>query len=306
MAITSKPHSSSRYQVRSISLLCRSHPSTIKLEQELNKLKTWEAATSSAPMEKSIREGLAVVYKCKEELLNLPLTRQALSQHQNEKWVNELLDGSVRFLDICGRARDMVSEVKEQIRDLQCTLRRRKGESCIESNVSDYICFRKKIKKDAKRLIADMNQMDNISGHPPVGGLDHHIIAVIRLLVAVGEMTASIFESMLLFFSASISKPKPTRWSMVSKLIQKGTSTCEDHQEGITVNELECADVALLNLCKNGSLSTNEGDKFEIAQSRLESIENQIENIDSGLECIFRCLIGTRASMLNILSSNFV
>lgn len=299
MVISSKP-STSRYQIRSISLPCRSHPSTIRIEQELNKLKTWEA--SSVFTEKSICDGLnglTALYKCMEELLNLPLTQQALSNNQNEKWVNELLDGSVKFLDICGLARDMVSQIKEQVRDLRCALRRRKGDPSIEESVAEYISFRKRIKKDAKKLGADLKQADNASGCQPVANLDHHIIAVIRVLVEVGEMTASIFESMLLFFSASVSKPKPTRWSLVSKLIQKGTSACE-YQEGFPMNELESVDAALLNLCKNGS--SNEGDRVQIAQNRLEEIEVQIESLDGGLECIFRCLIRTRASLLNILS----
>ena len=148
----------SKYHVRCISLPSRSHPSTLRLEEELNKLKTWEQATSTSTSTSSVLickglTGLDELYKCMDDFLNMTSTQQVLSQNQHEKCVEELLDGSVRLLDICGITRDTMLLIKEHVRALQSALRRRKGDSSIESNINNYISFKKKMKKDAKKLI---------------------------------------------------------------------------------------------------------------------------------------------------------
>lgn len=299
MGISSKSNTSSRYQVRSISFPCRSHPSTIRIEQELNNLKTWEAA-SLVPTEGSIYEGLkglALLYTCVNDHLNLPLTQQALSCHRNEKWVDELLEGSVRLLDVCGLSKDMVSQIGDHVRDIQCALRRRKGDSSMVSSIAKYASLRRKIKKEAKRLDADVKQInDRNTRNSLVLELDQHIVMVIKVLMEVSEMTTSIFESLLSFLSI---KPRPCRWSIVAKLMQKGRVSYEEYQG--SVNELESLDVALFNLlCEDGS--RNEGEKMQIAQNRLEAMEAHIEGMDGCLGCIFRGLIRTRSLLLNIVS----
>ncbi|KAK3029155.1 hypothetical protein RJ639_039710 [Escallonia herrerae] len=138
---------------------CRSHPSTLRLEEELNKLKTWEEGSfmPTADTICSSLSGMEKLYVCLDDLLCLPVTQQALSLHQHREWI--LLDGSVRLLDICGVARGFMSQLKEHVSDLQSALRMRKGDSSMESNIAKYTCFRKKMKKDFARLIAALKQM---------------------------------------------------------------------------------------------------------------------------------------------------
>ncbi|KAA8532048.1 hypothetical protein F0562_006810 [Nyssa sinensis] len=276
MASSSK--SKSHYHIRSISLPCRSHPTTLTIEEKLNQLKTWEALYR--PTAETICQGLSVLeelYKCVDDLYNLPLTQQALSQHQLEKWVDELLDGSVKLLDICGITMDVMSQTKEHIRDVQSALRRRKRDLSIERSITKYTCFRKKTKKDAKKLISALKQVDNKIEALPVLDLDHHVSSVIRVLREVGAMSISIFQTVLLFLSMPISKPRPTRWLLVSKLLHKGAVVCEDQHEN--VNELERVDVTLQALC--GS-SSSEVDKMQIAQKSLEALEASIEVVENG------------------------
>ncbi|KAK2991958.1 hypothetical protein RJ640_027849 [Escallonia rubra] len=277
---------------------CRSHPSTLRLEGELNKLKTWEEG-SFMPIADTIcssLSGMEKLYVCLDDLLGLPLTQQVLSLHQHREWINKLLDGSVRLLDICGVARDFMSQLKEHVSDLQSALRRRKGDSSMESNIAKYTCFRKKMKKDFARLIAALKQMNYTIEGSPLLDQDHHLHAVIRAIMEARQNTIAILQSLLMFLSTPVSKPKTTKWLLVSKLMHEERVTCEPQQE--SVNELKTADTALFILCRYGS---SEREKMQIAQNRLEELEACIKGFENGLGCMFRSLIKARVSLLNVI-----
>ncbi|KAM7516058.1 hypothetical protein LguiA_005641 [Lonicera macranthoides] len=113
---TSSSRSNISYHVRSASFPSTSHPITLRVEAQLKKIQTREASATAPPEE--ICNGLSSLeelYKCVDELLNLPQTQQALSHRQCQKWVDELLDGSMRILDVCGSIQDLVSQIKENL-----------------------------------------------------------------------------------------------------------------------------------------------------------------------------------------------
>ncbi|KDP43729.1 hypothetical protein JCGZ_22356 [Jatropha curcas] len=89
--LSTKPTRS--YNVRSISFPARSHPSMGKIEERLNKLSSTEISSlANAETIRARLSSLAEIYKCIEDLLNLPLTRQALAKHQEEKWNPQILE----------------------------------------------------------------------------------------------------------------------------------------------------------------------------------------------------------------------
>ncbi|XP_055805872.1 uncharacterized protein LOC129874593 [Solanum dulcamara] len=272
---------------RSISLPNRSHPATQNIEEELNKLKTWEL--SASPTAEAVYNGLVgfgEVHRCMGDLLNLPLTLQALSQCQNKKWVDEILDKSVRFLDICGTTREIVSQFKENVKDVQSSLRRRKE----DLSINNYTTFKKKMKKEAKSLITALKRMDHEEVVAVMAVDDQLVSAVIRVLREVATMGISIFQMVLNFLSAPISKPI-SKWSLVSRLVNKGDQD--------NVNEIESVDAALSSLSKCGP---NEVEKIQFVQSKLETVEAHFECIENGLDNIFRCLIRSRSTLLNVVS----
>ncbi|XP_022752324.1 uncharacterized protein LOC111301095 [Durio zibethinus] len=190
--------STNRYSVRSVSFPARSHPSTLKMEEELHKLRSWQGASSSnAQTLCTGLFGLAELYICIEDLLNLPLIQQALAQRHNKKWDNE----------------DAILSMKQSARELQSALRRSKGgELTIESNISAYSCSRKTMKKEiANSRIIEANRY-HIQGLSPRSKLDHCLHLSFPLL----------------FLSPSFFKPKRSKWSMVSKLVRKGLTACVD------------------------------------------------------------------------------
>ncbi|KAF1873572.1 hypothetical protein Lal_00027610 [Lupinus albus] len=265
-----------KHHARSNSFPSASHPSTTRIEEELNNLNTIEAASTSTS--DSIGTSLSLIqdlYVCLDDLLNLASTQKLISQYKGEKFMEEVLDGSVRLLDICGITRDTMSQIKENVQSLHSALRRRKGDSNIERSVAEYNFFTKKVKKNAKKLITSLKQMDSKFGVSLVLNQDQDVAALIRVLREVIAMNMSIFQSILSFLAFSSSKSKISKWLMVAKLMEKGVKSREENS-----NELQCVDAALSTLLRD---CTNV-EKMQAARDNLEALENAIESLENGLE----------------------
>ncbi|KAK2373217.1 hypothetical protein QL285_074268 [Trifolium repens] len=286
------------YHVRSNSFPSESHPSSTRIEQELTKIKTWEATSTSTS--DSITTGLSYLenlYISLEDLLNMASTQKAISHHQGEKFVEELLDGSVRILDICGITRDTMLQIKENVQSLHSSLRRRKGDSSIEKSVAEYNFFTKKMKKNVTKLITSLKQMESKFGASSLLNQDQEFVSVIRVLREVIVMNISIFQSILSFLVGSASKSKTAKWLKVAKLMHKKVS-CEENLENF--NELQCVESSLRTLLSEGS----DVAKMQATHEKFEAMENAIEMIENGLENVFRRLVKTRVSLLNIMTQS--
>ncbi|KAF2322642.1 hypothetical protein GH714_026447 [Hevea brasiliensis] len=55
-------------------------------------------------------DGLQDLHECVDKLLLLPLTQQGLAQKNNRRCVDELLDGSLRLLDVWNSAKDAFAD----------------------------------------------------------------------------------------------------------------------------------------------------------------------------------------------------
>lgn len=299
---STNPKHLSKYGVRSISLPTRSHPTTIQIEEELIKLKSWE--TSSISKSETIcfgLIGLVQLYKCIEELLKLPLTQQALSQHKNEKWVDELLDFPLRFLDLLSKTRDEILLMKGKVEELQSVFRRRKiGDSDMENNVADYWILRRKIRKECTKSLLLLKQIDGSIGSCFPLDLNNHLSAIVKVLVEASLITSSVLQSLVVFLCSPILRSKVNKWSLVSRLMHKGVFGCDNQHENIY--ELEKVDFGVSSLVMENLSKDDDGEKIKSAIRRLEALVVAIEGFENGLECLFRHLINTRVSFLNIIS----
>ncbi|CAH1421667.1 unnamed protein product [Lactuca virosa] len=117
------PKPSSRKDFRSITLPCRSHPCTYRIDKVLNKVKTWESTSSlSNPSAEIICSGvfqLTELYECLDDLVQTCPSKTSLdSSNQNMRWTDELLDVSVIFMDIFSNISDLMLQTKQHVRDL--------------------------------------------------------------------------------------------------------------------------------------------------------------------------------------------
>ncbi|KAK0605820.1 hypothetical protein LWI29_031039 [Acer saccharum] len=323
---TFSPKTTKHYNVRCISLpAARSHPTTLKLEQELNKLESWEilsspsSSSSSTNAEKilSALSGLGELYKCIGDLLALPLTQQVLAQHRHENWVNQLLDGLLRYLDICGNTRDSILLMKESVRVLESAFRRSKcGELIIQGNVTAYISSRKKMVKNLASLLKAIKDCSSNNSPDHNSDQNHHHVnvlssSVIRVLMIRSSLiTTSMLHSLLSYLSAvSPMSSSNTKWSLISKLFHKWVATIDSQFEE---NEFESVDIALSEVLLHQQSSKvdqlekvddhHDDEKIESANVKLEALDCVIGGFEDALESLFRRLIHARVSLLNIIS----
>ncbi|KAK3029160.1 hypothetical protein RJ639_039715 [Escallonia herrerae] len=290
---------------RSISLPSRLQPNCSKIETELNRLKTWEVSSVSAtaPLNmESIQNGLvglAELYNSLEELVHSPATQQALLHYHHDIPVEDALEVSITLLDSCGAIRDFISMMKEQVHDLQSALRRKGGDSSIDNNISAYFSFRKKVKKEICKNIRSLKQMENNVGASLLSDANHHLALVTRLQREVTSITISVFRSLLLFVSVPSSITNPNGWSLISKLmLTRSVASGKDH--GI-VNEVGSVDLALKSL--HDHIKHNDARVgVEMASQRLKALDSSIERLEARLDGLFRQLIKSRVSLLNIFA----
>ncbi|XP_060190831.1 uncharacterized protein LOC132620147 [Lycium barbarum] len=268
--------SSSKFNhiIRSISLPGKSHPTGQRVEEALNNLKTLKISNeSTAETMHDGLLGLEELYKCVNDLLNLPQALQFFSQHQHEKWVKDLLDKSERLLDVCAAIRELVLQCKENVRELHHSLRRSQGDSTTETSIIKFTSSGKKIKKEAKKLVLALNKMDHETTEGSVF-LDAHqdTVDMIKTLREANATRISIFQMFLSLFSDPLLKPKQSKRSLVSRFVSKRRISCEGEEE-----------------------------KMDL-ETRLESFESHLDDFENGLEGLFRCMIRSRSSLLNIFS----
>ncbi|KAH1122747.1 hypothetical protein J1N35_005907 [Gossypium stocksii] len=107
----------SKFHARSNSLPSRPHPLVTQIDEHLCRLKSNESASSSSSSMSRKLSGLRDLYEL----------------------VNELLNGSLKLLDVCGVAKDALLQAKEDTQQLPSILRRRGDEAGFTYEAKEYL-----------------------------------------------------------------------------------------------------------------------------------------------------------------------
>ncbi|XP_043709829.1 uncharacterized protein LOC122658779 [Telopea speciosissima] len=304
MAASSETTSSKH--ARCISLPSRSHPLTQRVEKQLCRLRSSSEATSYCSSS-SLHQNLGCLtdlYDCIDELTQLPHTQQALAHGRHDPWIEDVSDASLRLADACGTTRDALSLMKEHLQDLQSALRRRRGgEIGPEKEIARYLSSRKKMNKEIRNCLAELKRKGSKRPSSITLDGDHDdLVATLSILKEVETVTVSTLESMLSFVSNPKTRSKASGWSLFSRMVQTQRIACEE--QALEMNEVEKVDMALSALVNHKSCKGNETKQVQIqdVQQWLEGLELSIKDLEEGLQCMFRRLIKSRVSLLNILS----
>ncbi|CAN1770817.1 hypothetical protein LINPERHAP1_LOCUS11711 [Linum perenne] len=252
----------------------RQHPLVSELDDQVCRLRQSEATTSSSSIYHKLNS-LQDLYDCVDQLLQLPLTQQTIVQ----KSFSELLDGSLRLLDLCSTAKDALSQIKESVFELQSAIRRRQGG--LEGETRRYLNSRKIVKKAIHKVLKGMES--RTKSNSSATDSEANNVEAITMLKESESIVLEVLESLLSFISQSNSKS--SSWSLVSKLIAAQKTT-------VAASGNEFAEV-------DACLKTNKSS--EELQAHLKNLQPCIQDLEEGVESLFRCLIKTRSSILNIL-----
>ncbi|KAF9622257.1 hypothetical protein IFM89_030299 [Coptis chinensis] len=282
------------YHVRSISLPSISHPLTADVEEQLCQLRSSGATCSSSP------ECLNGTYNSVENLLQLSLTQKALSSESSNKSINEVLDGTLHVLDICSTTRDVFLQIKECVQDLQSSVRR-KGELGLANEVGGYMTTRKKVNKVIQKCLSDLKKAEDKNFNSSLLEKDDNLVALLIVLKEVEAITLSMIKSLLSSVLLSKKHTKAKGWSFVSKLMHTKRVACQGQETDIF--GLEELDVALFNIVsKKTSKGIEVMNVVQDVQKQLDMIMSSMQGLDKGLECMYKSIIKTRVSLLNIMS----
>ncbi|KAL9448222.1 hypothetical protein AB3S75_015654 [Citrus x aurantiifolia] len=273
------------YHVRSNSLPTQSHPFTSEVEETLSSLRSSQAASTIGHNV----NGLQDLHHCVDKIFQLPLIQQALSQGNNRKLVDELLNGSLRILDTCSIAQNALLQSKESVQGLQSVLRRRKGdETELKSEIKKYLASRKAVKKTIHKALWNLKGMENKRS----ASINEERVSMFK---EVEGVTITAFESLLSLFSGPRTGSMLSGFSLVSKLIRPKRIACEEDEKDI--NEFDKVDAALIGH------KTIRSDNIFCLQNQLKELESSIQDLEEGLESLYRRLIKARVSLLNILNN---
>ncbi|KAI3980609.1 hypothetical protein MKX01_025174 [Papaver californicum] len=278
MAISSKI----TYHSRSISLPTSSNALTLTVEEQLCRLRSSEPATSSSRSISQRLRGLKDLYESVDDFLHLqPI--------QLENCLDSVLDGFFLLLDACGSTRDVLSQMKQCVQDLQSSIRRKKcGELGLAVELKEYMSTRKKFTKMIKKCLGDLKKMQYKSSDK---------VAIVNMLREAEVTTLSVFESVVSILSGSKAQ-KQSSWSLISKLVHNTRVAFEENEK--ETNEFVEVEMALITFIDKKQHKAIVSAKS--IQKPLETLEMSIQNFEEGLEGVFRGLIKTRVSLLNILN----
>ena len=285
---------STLFQDRSDSLPSRPHPLMSELDDHICRLRACEATSTSSTSITHKLSGLQDLYDGVNKLLRLPITQQALAH--NQRWVDDLLDGSLRLLDVCSAAKDALLQTKEYTLELQSTIRRRQGgsENAIATGVRKYLTSRKMAKKAIQKALNNLKGSSD-SKFSIESTENNEIATLVSMLKEVQRVTLAVLKSFMSFISGTKPQSKTNNWSLVSKLMLHKRIASEE--EEAVPNEFAMADAALESL-----VGYSKYDNMENVQSQLKNLEESIQDLEEGTHSLFRRMIKTRVSLLNIFN----
>lgn len=276
---------------RSNSVPSAPHHFISQYDEHLLRLKASEATSSSSISSKF--DGLHALHEYTDKILQLPTIQQALAKESCKTQVDELLEGSLRLLDICRATKGVLLQSTESRNGLQLSVRRRGGEAAFKVEGGKYMPSRKKAKKTIQKALEKIKEFKK-GLILTSSNTDNETLSMIRNFKEAEAATLVQLESLLSFISGSRGKPKERRWLIVSKLMQPNRVYCDSDQSN--TNEFEELDNVLQSLfhkpCSNMSVET--------FRNHMENLELRIQDLEGGIERLERQLIRTRVSLLNI------
>lgn len=219
------------------------------------------------------------------EFLSSPGIKLEIIDHGQEKLAHDVSEASLKMADSCAAAKDLLLLAKGHLQNLQSAFRRIAAtkDSASEHTTNNSIAHHRLPRKQLKKAI--MKRLDSLKGMKnsfatEAAAEEQSLVVVVKLLKEVRASTLSIVRSLL----SLIAIPHPG---------SKSESGRRDPIFRIKLTRMDS--LSFWERCDVSDIRT--------MMKRLEEVEMVVDDMGAELEDIFRRLIRTRASLLNILTS---
>ncbi|XP_076907829.1 uncharacterized protein LOC143564441 [Bidens hawaiensis] len=264
---------------RSTSLPTRSHPILFQLKYHLNQLKSHWASQSI--LDQSLHFDrvsdalirLRIILESLDDLLDLAPSRDSLRRHP--EWVERVLEDFLVMVDVYGTFQMQISMLKQCIVTALLATKRK--------DVLKKVACLKGLKKSGGEINKLMPFLQAIRLHlnVDVTGSDQNTdLELVGVIKDVIEVIIVISETVFSGIHESFETRKVS-WMMGLKKTKR--------EKGI--KELE-----------NGIWSLKNFNDEELNKKMMQNVEECIDGIECGSERVFRSLINTRVSLLNVLT----
>ncbi|XP_078161902.1 uncharacterized protein LOC144557231 [Carex rostrata] len=257
------------YHVRSASLPCRSHPLISNLEEQIRATRSWAANPEGSLA--WIEAGLAhieLLQLALEDFLQLSQTQETLRQAAS---VDQFLDDILQLVDAYGSFVSTILTLKECHSNVQSAFRRRD-----EVGIASSLRMKRKAEKEIAQLASVFRSISKCrylalstdAKEIEIAGITTEAISVAALA------SMALFTGVATLSAAASSKKNPGTMRSLTKL---ALST---------------------PLMKRATIKEEDIDLFQ----RFEELDECIMNAECFSERVFRSLMNSRVSLLNIMS----
>lgn len=219
------------------------------------------------------------------EFLSSPGIKLEIIDHGQEKLAHDVSEASLKMADSCAAAKDLLLLAKGHLQNLQSAFRRiaATNDAASDNNsssIAHHRLPRKQLKKAIMKRLDSLKGMKNMSFATEAAAEEQSLVVVVKLLKEVRASTLSIVRSLL----SLIAIPHP------------GSKSESGRRDPIFRIKLTRVDsLSFWERCEVSDIRT--------MMKRLEEVEMVVDDMGAELEDIFRRLIRTRASLLNILTT---
>lgn len=230
-------------------------------------------------------ESLNELHDSVNELLSSPGMKLEMMDQRQEKLAQEVSEASLRMADSCAAAKDLLLLAKDHLQSLQSAFRRiaaATNDDHAASSIAPHRLPRKQLKKAIMKRLDSLKGMKSTFAETaaPAAEEQRSLAAVVKLLKEVRATTLSIVRSLL----SLIAIPHPG---------SKPDSGRRDPIFRIKLTRMDS--LSFWEKCHVSDVRT--------MMKRLEEVEMVVEDMGAELEEMFRRLIRTRASLLNLLTT---
>lgn len=263
--------------VRSASVPCHSHPLLMHVDDQLLALRSWMSNPGQNPLSLAHVRALLCVL---DELLRLPLAQTALLCGAAS--TDRLLDGFLVLADAYGSFLAALLALRQHASELQAAVRRRDPAKLASSTRAQ-----RQVEKELAQLAAAVAREAARCARASVASWSSDYAASSEL-----EVARTVAEAI-----------NDTAVASASVFLEVGSLA--DAAAAVATASSSKKRLAMVHASSRSKKATCEQQRDVVALAKLQELERCIGELESESEKVFRSLVQTRVSLLNIHTPTF-